>query len=658
MISRYKRWMCQPHLCFLVASTLAVPVLAQSKAPQNVGMSKGQYTLGADDVISVTVLRHPELSVEQITVPSSGQIDLPEAGTIRVVGRTTNGVAQEISRVLGETMIAPQVTVSLKQGRARRLFVLGAVARPGVYDIKPNWRITEALAAAGGLPGRTDETTATLARAGQNPITIDLTAALGNPASSANRTVLAGDVLSLQAAEPQRVTVSGDVLKPDLYPLRRAPRLLDALNAAGGLRQRASETRGFLLRGGKRLPLDLADAVEFRVPTANIALQSGDLITVENIPPLQVTVTGPFIKNAGNFQLSPQAGVVQAIAQAGGLTVPPEQVVASVRRGMQVLPVDLTRAALDPRADVPLETGDAVLVNEPTIIRVQVTGTVNRPGELRLPPGTPVLEAVARAGGLGIKPEAARISILRSSPTSTDPGGDTSQNTLGVDATALYTRNDLSQNVPLRDGDLVSVTQIQSSVVTISGEVARPGPYEIQPGESLPELIARAGGQTGDAALTRVVLKRNTNSQPVDVYNAVTTGGKSDVVLQSGDFVVVPRNDNHVVVMQAVVRPGNYTIPENRNLTVTDALSLAGGPRDRGAIKEVALLRPDPRAENGVQRRIISLDKIYKGDLSENVKLQSGDVLYVPGAKAQGSLLGSLGQVVGTLTGLRYLGGF
>ncbi len=340
-----------------------------------------------------------------------------------------------------------------------------------------------------------------------------------------------------------------------------------------------------------------------------------------------------------------------------------------MRRGAQVLPVDLTRAGFDPTADVPLRSGDLVLVNEPQIIRVQVTGAVNNPGALRLTPGMPVLDAIARAGGLSIKPEAARITILRSpalqSPANSDDLAGTTlvapiltrQDTLQVDAVALYTRNDLRQNVRLQDGDLVSVTQIQSSIVTISGEVAKPGPYEIQEGESLPELLARAGDATTDAALKSVVLKRGADSKVVDIYSAVTTGQKSDVTLQNGDFVVVPRNESRVVVMQAVNRPGTYAIPENRVLTVTDALSLAGGPRDGARIKEIALLRPNPRAENGVERRIITLDKIYKGDLSENVALQNGDVLYVPTAKGGGSLLNSLGQVIGTLTGLRYLGG-
>ncbi len=671
-MSIFKPWAFKSHIGLLLLGALGAPSFAApaktrpatkpvkakpARPSSSVGAGNSQYLLGPDDVISVTVLGKPQLSNEQITIPSSGHIDLPTAGTIRVAGRTTRDVALAITRSLGVTMVDPEVTVSLRTQRPRQVFVSGAIAKTGVYDIKPNWRVSEALTAAGGVTGRADEATATLARGGIKLLDINVQTIQDNPASPQNVRLLPGDSL-IFSSQPRFVTVSGAVVKPDIYPLGRAPRLLDAINAAGDTKDPDHRVRITLVRRGKTSELNLQEALVS--PEANIRLENNDLISVETIPALQVTVTGPFIKNAGNFQLAPDSGVAQAIAQAGGLTVPAEQVVAGVRRGAKFIPVDLMRAGVDPSKDIPLQSGDLVVVNEPDIIRVQVTGTVTRPGELRLPPRVSLREAIARAGGLGIKPEEARISVLRTPVANSNTTGEIvaapRQTSLQVDAVALFSQNDLRQNVVLQEGDLVSVTQVQNAVVIVTGEVKTPGPYTIKEGEGLAELIARAGGQTAEASLSRVVLKRGTDSQTVDVYNAVTLGQKSDVTLQSGDFVVVPRNEARVIVMQAVQRPGNYAIPENRTLTVTDALGLAGGPRDRATIKEVALLRPNPRAENGVERRIVSLEKIYKGDLRENVALQNGDVIYVPEAKAKGSLLGGLGAVINTLIGIRFLG--
>lgn len=737
-----------------VASSVLVPSVAtaqKARAKTVRSASVGaDYRLAPDDVISVSVLRHPELSAEEITVSSSGRIDLPEAGQILASGKTTTQLRDAIRRSLERTMVAPQVTVSLKTPRVQRVIVLGAVAKSGPYDIKPGWRVSEALAAAGWTPGRADETVAKLARPSGQVVNVDLAAILKNPASAHNRRLGAGDVITLQSLEPKRVTVNGDVAKPDVYELRRArtvvdalnaagglkgrpsdsrgfilrkgkrlelnlddasefrtsaanvvlqagdlinvelapkrvtvsgdvakpesyelrraPTLLDALNAAGGLKQEADQTRGFVLRGNQKIELNVEDAVQYRVAAANLKLQDGDLVSIDAVPRLRVTVSGPFARKPDNYELAPDAGVVQAIAQAGGPSVPYEQVVATVQRGRQILPVNLVRAVFDPDANLPLQNGDVILLNEaPEILRVSVTGQVKTPGALRLEAGTTVQKAIADAGGLAIKPEVASISILRNTarsasstnPASTNPAStnEARQLVVKVDAVALYNRNDLSQNALLQDGDLVSVTEIQIPVVTIGGEVENQGPYNIKPGESLGELFARAGGQTDEAALTRVILRRGASEQTIDAYDAIRNGARSNIALEAGDFISVPRNTAKVTVMQAVQRPGNYILPERTPLTVVDALNLAGGPRDRAIFKEVVLVRPNPAAPNGLERQLIRVDEVAKGNGKSNVVLRDGDVIYVPEYRAKTSPLGILGQAVGAVLGLRAVAG-
>jgi len=154
-----------------------------------------------------------------------------------------------------------------------------------------------------------------------------------------------------------------------------------------------------------------------------------------------------------------------------------------------------------------------------------------------------------------------------------------------------------------------------------------------------------------------VVLQRGGESRTLNVFDEVKNGGKPTVVLQNGDTVFVPENPSRVTVINGAVKPGPIPIPENGRLTLIQALNAAGGPRDRG-IKEVGLLRPNATFPGGVERRVVSLRKFYAGDLSQDVVLRSGDFIYVPDAKApRTNLFGYLGQVVGTLTGFRYLAG-
>jgi polysaccharide export outer membrane protein len=585
-----------------------------------------------------------------VTVTPAGRINMPVAGQMAVTGKTTTQLATEIAKRLNARVVDPEVTVSLKQSRTRRVFVLGAVAKPGVHDMKPGWRIAQALTAAGGLAGRADETTLTLSRPGQKPVAVDVPSILENPAARDNLALNADDVLVVNALEPRRITVSGDVVKPDIYELRRSRRLVDALVAAGGLKQTPRDSKGFLVRAGQRIDLDLTAALSQSDESANMALQPNDLIMIEALPAFNISVDG-LVKQPGNFQMQRDATVLQAVAQAGGLSVPAENVVANVRRGSVNLPVDLVKAAFEPTADLLLQNGDLLLLSEPQVIRVQVTGQVRQPGALRLPPGTSVLDAIARAGGLAITPEAARVRILRMVEGRQQP--------LEVDAASLVSLRDLSQNVRLQDGDLVSVTQIQARVVFVSGQVARPGAYDLKEGDGLKELIARAGGPTDAASLRRITLSRDNTARTFDLLAALRQGAAPpEAELQEGDFVVVPENMARVLVTQEVNRPGYYAIPEDRPLTIGEALSMAGGPKDRAKLNEVAIFRRTPE---GLKRRVVQLDKPdpkIGGDLGINQTLQTDDVLYVPFGKPSRSLYDRAGQAIGALTSLRFLGIF
>src|SRR4028118_612048 len=67
--------------------------------------SAPDYRFGPNDVISVTVLRHPEWSVDQITVNSAGKISLPVVGEIFVAGKSISQVDSEITRALVKRIV-------------------------------------------------------------------------------------------------------------------------------------------------------------------------------------------------------------------------------------------------------------------------------------------------------------------------------------------------------------------------------------------------------------------------------------------------------------------------------------------------------------------------------------------------------------------------
>jgi polysaccharide export outer membrane protein len=110
------------------------------------------YRLGPEDVISIEVFNQPRYSKSNITVPPDGRISfylIPEG--VRVVGKTTQQVQEEIQKKLDEYIIDPQVTVYLDKAMSARYAVLGDVGKPGVMIMTRRVSVLEALAEAGGV---------------------------------------------------------------------------------------------------------------------------------------------------------------------------------------------------------------------------------------------------------------------------------------------------------------------------------------------------------------------------------------------------------------------------------------------------------------------------------------------------------------------------
>ena len=133
----------------LAAVTAAQPVDLQStnvsSAPQ------AEYTIGVGDKLSVRVFQVPDLSFDELVVDTSGGIQMPLIGAVRSTGQTAGQVSTRIAERLGAQYLRnPQVTVTVTEAASQKVTIDGAVAKPGVYEMRGSTSLLQAVAMAEG----------------------------------------------------------------------------------------------------------------------------------------------------------------------------------------------------------------------------------------------------------------------------------------------------------------------------------------------------------------------------------------------------------------------------------------------------------------------------------------------------------------------------
>lgn len=184
----------------------------------------------------------------------------------------------------------------------------------------------------------------------------------------------------------------------------------------------------------------------------------------------------------------------------------------------------------------------------------------------------------------------------------------------------------------------VSVVAYARRQVYLLGSVKNPTVYDLPSAGSLTllQVVSMAGGYTPDAARDQVRIFRQKaaggNDRVVLVVNTLEVTEQSqaqkDPVLQPGDMVLVPTLKK-IFVMGNVNAQGAYDIPSDRRLTVTQAISMAGGFNKIARESKVRILRPGADGKNSMI--VVDVGEILSdGKLDRDVPLQPGDIVFVP----------------------------
>ena len=416
----------------------------------------------------------------------------------------------------------------------------GMVRRPAVYELHGEKNLEEALELAGGiLPAAAlqhIEVQRLVAHEKRAMLSLDVSPG-ADPEKLKNQlgnfAISDGDEIHIFPIAPYNedaVYLEGHVERPGRYSYRPGMKLRDLISSYKDLLPEPAGRYAEIIRitAPDYRPVvegfDLAAALAH--PENAPKLERLDTVRIfgrydfEPVP--EVRVTGE-VGAPGRYRTNGQQHVRDAIYQAGGVTPEAWLDNAQLFRAMpdgstKVFNISLREAlAGDALNNILIEPRDHILIHrQPEKVdppSVYVRGDVARPGRYPLTAEMRVSDLVRLAGGFlrSANAQGGDLTHYASSNSSSEKRVLAGHQDLNLSA-ALAGGED--QNVPLSDGDVLTVPQRASwndigAVVTLRGEVRKPGVYGIRAAERLSSLLRRAGGLLPTAYPRAAVFERN-----------------------------------------------------------------------------------------------------------------------------------------------------
>lgn len=117
---------------------------------QQAAQNDPSYKIGAQDVLSISVWKDPELT-QTVPVRPDGKISMPLLNDVQAAGLTPAELRDHIAEALKKYVTDPVVTVTVTQINSQRIYITGEVTHPGAFALVPGMTVLQALSSAGGF---------------------------------------------------------------------------------------------------------------------------------------------------------------------------------------------------------------------------------------------------------------------------------------------------------------------------------------------------------------------------------------------------------------------------------------------------------------------------------------------------------------------------
>lgn len=274
----------------LVLSILLLPgALLLGQEADQIRSPVREYKIGPRDLLEIKVFESPDLS-QSVRVSQDGTITLPLIGRIEVGGLTSDEVERKLASLLEKEYVRnPQVSVFIREYQSQRVAVIGAVEKPGTYELVGRQTLLHMISLAGGLKENAANPIYVI-RNGTNghglSISIDLDELLLNGNQELNIPIQADDVINVPVDQMLNVFVFGEVQNPGAIPFKasKGVSLVQAIAQAGGQTENASLGRVVVKRKdpktGKEVKwtINVKDIINNKRP--DMKLREGDIVFV------------------------------------------------------------------------------------------------------------------------------------------------------------------------------------------------------------------------------------------------------------------------------------------------------------------------------------------------------------------------------------------
>jgi protein involved in polysaccharide export with SLBB domain len=510
------------------------------------------YVLGPGDELLVRVWGQQDLSLD-LTVDRAGDIYIPRVGNVRIAGVQFQQIRAAIRSQLERIYRNFDLSVNLGQLRSIQIFVVGQARRPGTYMVSSLSTLVNALFASGGPSAQGSMRRIQLKRGAGVVGELDLYELLLQGDKSKDVPLLPGDVIYIPMAGPA-VALAGSVKNAAIFELKTETSLSEALQLAGGLAPTADGRRILVERINDHGSREVLEA-SVRDARSSLALRDGDLIRVLTVAPRfenAITLRGN-VSNPGRF---------------------------AWRAGMRLRDVIPDRESL---------------ITRDYWRKRNFLGF------------TPPAEAVPQ----GPVSEENRTDVAASAPAINwsyavverqDPK-DLSAQLLPFHLGKLVLERDDSQNLELQPGDVVTVfsqadvhvsLMQQNRQVRMEGEFNAAGIYVVRPGETLGQLIQRAGGLTPQAYLFgSEFVRESTRLDQQRRLDEFVSDLDRDLEEASANQVGTSTSAEESAAMTAKLEGDRRLVEKIRSVRATGRIVLNLEPNDRDVAKLMDLQLED-----------------------------------------------------------------